>query len=42
MASPTLEAFNSLKKAGPLLVAQHYKLSVTSSMSKGDCSKPFN
>jgi len=33
-ACPTLEVFNSLKKAELLLVAQHYKLSVASSMGK--------
>ena len=38
-ASPTLEVFNSLKKAELLLVAQHYKLSVTSSMGKGEVKK---
>ena len=39
VASPTLEVFNSLKKAELLLVAQHYKLSVTSSMGKGEVKK---
>jgi len=39
LASPTLEVFNSLKKAELLLVAQHYKLSVASSMGKGEIKK---
>jgi len=38
-ASPTLKVFNSLKKAELLLVAQHYKPSVASSIGKGEIKK---
>ena len=38
-ASPTVEMFNSFKKAELLLVTQHYKLSVMSSMGKGEVKK---
>ena len=34
-----MEEFNSLKKAELLQVAQHFKLTVNTSM--GDCIKPF-
>jgi len=39
VVSPTLKAFNSLKKAELLLFAQHYKLSVMSPLGKGEIKK---
>ena len=39
VAEPRLDEFNRLKKANLLLIGQHYKLAVNSSMGKGDIKK---
>ena len=39
VAEPRLNEFNGLKKANLLLIGQHYKLAVNSSMGKEDIKK---